>query len=68
MKHIMMTHIYQWVDSIFFVVGVNNIRSRMAMGKIGGKLLTAEMEKEREFSVKDNVIFEIKKNDFVGFY
>ncbi len=40
MKHIMMTHIYQWVDNIFFIVGENNIRSRTAMTKIGGKLLT----------------------------
>lgn len=47
MKHIMMTHIYQWVDNIFFSVGTDNNRSRTAMTKIGGKLLTPEMQKER---------------------
>lgn len=42
MKHIMMSHIYQWVDNIFFAVGINNLRSRKAMGKIGGRLLSVE--------------------------
>lgn len=39
MKHLMMSHIYQWVDNIFFEVGENNLRSRKAMEKIGGILL-----------------------------
>jgi hypothetical protein len=40
MKHLMMTHIYQWVDTIYFTVGVNNKRSRRAIEKIGGLPLT----------------------------
>ena len=43
MKHLMMSHIYQWVDTIYFTAGVNNLRSIKAIEKIGGKLLTAEM-------------------------
>lgn len=43
----MMSHIYQYVDTIYFSVGDKNIRSQMAMKKIGGKLLTSEQIKER---------------------
>jgi predicted acetyltransferase len=39
-KHLMMTHIYQWVDNIFFTVGQKNMRSRKAVEKIGGRLLS----------------------------
>jgi len=42
-KHLMMSHIYQWVETIYFTVGVNNKRSRKATEKIGGQLLTPEM-------------------------
>lgn len=36
----MMTHIYQYIDTIYFSVGDQNMRSQMAIRKIGGKLLT----------------------------
>jgi hypothetical protein len=35
----MMTHIYQWVDSILFTIGSENLRSQMSIKNIGGKLL-----------------------------
>ena len=66
MKHLMMNHIYQWVDNIFFTVGTNNLRSRRAMEKIGGKLLTPKDEKESDFTLNGSVIYEIRKQDFKG--
>jgi len=36
MKHLMMTNVYNHVDTIYFFVGENNLRSRGAMTKIGG--------------------------------
>lgn len=66
LKHIMMSHIYQWVDTIYFAVGQHNIRSQIAMAKIGGRMLTPAMEKAKQQSVPDNVIFEIQKKDFKG--
>lgn len=38
----MMSHIYQFVDTIYFTVGEKNLRSQGAMKKIGGRLLTPE--------------------------
>lgn len=43
-KHMLLEHIYQWVDTVYFTVGINNKRSRRAMEKIGGILLTPEQE------------------------
>lgn len=65
-KHLMMSHIYQWVDTIYFTVGVNNLRSRRAMANIGGQLLTPEETEQRKVALQGSVIFEIKKKDFKG--
>jgi hypothetical protein len=39
-KHLMMSHIYQYVDIIYFTIGQNNIRSQTAVRKLGGILLS----------------------------
>jgi N-acetyltransferase len=36
MKHLMLRHAFQFVNSVIFVVGVNNFRSQRAVEKIGG--------------------------------
>jgi N-acetyltransferase len=38
MKTLMLEHIYQWADTVWFHVGQQNWRSRKAMEKIGGQL------------------------------
>lgn len=53
----MMSHIYQWVDTIYFSVGINNIRSRTAMTRIGGVLLTPQQEIEKDVIVPGSVVF-----------
>jgi len=37
-KRLMLGHIYGWIDTVVFLVGDTNIRSRRAMEKIGGRL------------------------------
>ena len=62
----MLTHAYQSVNTVFFSVGTNNIRSRTAVGKIGGILLTPEQQIQKNVIVPGSVVFEIKKEDFKG--
>jgi RimJ/RimL family protein N-acetyltransferase len=38
MKQLMLEHIFQWADTVWFHIGVDNRRSRKAMEKIGGVL------------------------------
>jgi len=37
MKHLMLAHAFRWANTVWFHVGINNIRSRKAMEKIGGE-------------------------------
>jgi RimJ/RimL family protein N-acetyltransferase len=46
-KHLLLTYIYQSLDIAYFTVGANNLRSRKAMTKIGGVLLTPQKIKEK---------------------
>lgn len=39
MKHLMLRHAFQFVDSVLFVIGSENLRSRRAVEKIGGTLI-----------------------------
>ena len=48
----MMSHIYQFVDTIYFTVGEKNFRSQGAMKKIGGILLTPEQIKQKEIPLR----------------
>lgn len=36
-KKLMMDYIFQYVDKVYFHVGATNVRSQMALGKIGAK-------------------------------
>ena len=61
LKELMMNYAFQFVDTIYFHIGANNIRSQKALEKIGG-------EKIDEFEVeyfgeepKLNYIYQIKK-------
>jgi RimJ/RimL family protein N-acetyltransferase len=57
-KHLLLTHIYQWVDTAYFTVGAENVRSRKAMTKIGGVLLTREQINERKLDIAaESVLF-----------
>lgn len=38
MKHLMLTHAFQWARTVWFHVGASNWRSRKAMEKIGAEL------------------------------
>jgi N-acetyltransferase len=38
MKKLMLDHVFQWADTVWFHIGANNLRSRKALEKIGGEL------------------------------
>jgi len=38
MKHLMLIHAFAWAKRVWFHIGADNIRSRKAIEKIGGKL------------------------------
>lgn len=61
LKTLMLTYAFEFVESVNFVVGIDNLRSRRAMVNIGGKLITEKMS-----SGVASVVFEIKKADWLN--
>lgn len=62
LKELMMDYAFQYVDTIYFHIGANNIRSQKALEKIGGeKIDEFEVEYFGEES-KLNYIYRIQNN------
>ena len=64
MKRLMLDYAFQFVNRVVFVVGVNNIRSRTAMLKIGGVLTDRRVTNTVRGMSLESVVFEIAKQDF----
>ena len=47
MKHLMIQHAFQFVDSVIFVIGAQNLRSQRAIQKIGGVLVDLPVERRQ---------------------
>ena len=61
MKRLMLNHAFQFVDSVVFLVGETNVRSRKAMEKIGGVLTNRLEEKILHGKTITHVVYQIKK-------
>ena len=64
-KALMMEYAFQFVDEIYFHVGENNTRSRIAMTRLGAELL--RMESIAYYGEPDrvNCVFIIRKADYL---
>jgi N-acetyltransferase len=60
MKRLMLSHAFQFVDSVLFVVGADNLRSQKAVEKIGGVVIGRRSE-ESNGKVFEHLVFQIKK-------
>jgi RimJ/RimL family protein N-acetyltransferase len=56
LKGLMLRHAFRFVDTVLFEVGLNNLRSRRAMEKIGGTLTS-----EVVLDGKPHVVYAITK-------
>ncbi len=61
MKRMMLDHAFEAVDRVIFSVGVDNVRSRRAMEKIGGMRMEGVLPREVAGAPVDHVIYEIRK-------
>lgn len=61
MKRLMLAHAFKFVDNVIFVIGANNVRSRRAVEKIGGKLAGSK----RDPNGRENVIYRITRSTFL---
>jgi RimJ/RimL family protein N-acetyltransferase len=63
MKRLMLAHAFQFVDSVVFLVGPSNFRSRKAVEKIGG-ILTGQRQIDFRGKLVEHVVYEVKKGNF----
>ena len=64
LKTLMLDHAYRFVDTVLFHVGVQNMRSRIAMQKLGGRLIGEAAVAYYGEPSNTNVIYEIKRADW----
>lgn len=63
-KKLMLEHAFRFVDRVVFSVGADNVISRKAMARIGGRLTGEVRQAMRSGKMTDHVIFEITREDF----
>ena len=61
MKRLMLAHAFTFVDSVIFLVGRANLRSRKAVEKIGGILTDRRDTRTLHGKVIEHVIYQINK-------
>jgi RimJ/RimL family protein N-acetyltransferase len=66
MKRLMLAHALQFVERVDFQVGINNLRSRGAMEKIGGRLSERSNVVEMAGGAVTHVIYEITRESFAN--
>ena len=63
-KHLMLAYAFEYVNRVIFHVGVNNMRSRKAMEKIGAIQIAEESIAYFGEEPRLNVVYQIRKVDF----
>ncbi len=61
----MLTHAFEFVERVIFMVGEGNLRSRRAMEKIGGRLIERTYTADAPGSTL-HVIYAIDRADFAS--
>ncbi|WP_343520140.1 GNAT family N-acetyltransferase [Sphingomonas sp.] len=60
-KRLMLDHIHRYVGTVVFIVGQDNLRSRRAMEKIGGKLIEGRHHRGDGTVFADHVVYAIRR-------
>jgi RimJ/RimL family protein N-acetyltransferase len=61
MKRLMLDHAFTFVDSVIFLVGTTNLRSRKAVEKIGGVPTDRRDTRTLHGHVVEHIVYQIKK-------
>jgi N-acetyltransferase len=61
LKRLMLDHAFRFVDSVVFLIGVDNLRSQKAVEKIGGVLIERRDKMIRGQAI-EQVVYEIRRN------
>ena len=65
-KRLMLEHAFDHVDRVVFRVGADNVISRKAMAKIGGRLTGVTFVEDRAGRPVEHVVYEITRESFAA--
>jgi RimJ/RimL family protein N-acetyltransferase len=65
LKTLMLNYAFQFVDTVYFVVGNTNFRSQKAMAKIGGILIQDTTGLHISGDLRTSVVFKIQKSNWL---
>ncbi len=65
LKTIMLNYAFQFVDSVIFHIGANNIRSQTSIQRLGAKKIGEELMSYYGEEKKLNYLFQIEKKDWI---
>ena len=65
-KRLMLEHAFDHVDRVVFRVGTDNVISRKAMAKIGGRLTGVTFVEDRAGRPVEHVVYEITRESFAA--
>ncbi len=65
LKHLMLSHIRQWADTVWFHVGKDNMRSRRAVEKLGA-VLSHEEDRELEGKPFTQLYYRLSASEAAG--
>ncbi|MBI6908181.1 GNAT family N-acetyltransferase [Pseudomonas palleroniana] len=63
LKRLMLEHAFQWVDTVWFHIAAQNIRSQRAMEKIGGKFSHSSI-KQLAVGTQENFFYKVERATF----
>jgi RimJ/RimL family protein N-acetyltransferase len=66
MKHLMLDHAFQFVDTVVFLVGPRNFRSQKALEKIGGVMTGRRDKPGLNGEILEHVLYQITKPRLTG--
>jgi RimJ/RimL family protein N-acetyltransferase len=61
LKRLMLDHAFKFVESVIFLIGTTNVRSRKALEKIGGVLTERRKKAKLHGKTVEHVVYQIKK-------
>jgi len=61
MKRLMLDHAFKFVESVVFLIGPTNFRSRRALEKIGGHMIGRRKQTNLQGETVEQVVYQIKR-------
>jgi len=61
LKQLMLDHAFSFLESVIFVIGETNFRSRKAVEKIGGLFIERRRQTDTQGNTSENVVYQMRK-------